>query len=260
VTGYRIMRNGSQIGTSTSTGYTDSTVAASTAYQYTVVATDAAGNVSAPSAPVQVTTPAAVPPHVAFVQSAGSISGQTVNLSAPSGTGDLLVLTASLYTGATNHIKTVTDSVGDNWTLIGSDDVSGHNSEGELWFTVTKAPVSTVTVTTGATALALQVQEFSGLGANPTEVSNIASQTGTAASASVAGAGLAIGFVAGHASAQTITVAGSYTTQSQESTTGSISSLVSGYQLSAPSGAQTFAGSFKTAMYWTAGVAVFTSS
>jgi chitodextrinase len=262
VTGYRIIRNGSQIGTATSTNYTDSTVSPGTSYQYTVIATDAAGNASAASTPIQVTTPNASSPHAAFVQSAESISGLTVNLSASSATGDLLVLSASLYTGATNHIKAVTDSAGDQWNLIGSDDVSGHNSEGELWFTVAKAPVSAVTVATGATSLALQVQEFSGLGANPTEVSNFASQTSTSASASVTGTGLAIGFVAGHASAQTISIAGTYTTQMQESTAGSssISSLVSGYQLSVPSGAQAFAGSFTAPMYWAAGIAVFTAT
>jgi hypothetical protein len=58
VTGYQIFRGGTQVGTSTTTAYTDSALTASTAYSYTVKATDAAGNVSAASSAVSVTTPA----------------------------------------------------------------------------------------------------------------------------------------------------------------------------------------------------------
>ncbi len=50
VTGYRIYRGGTQIGTvGTTTSYTDTSVAANTAYSYTVRAEDAAGNLSDPS-------------------------------------------------------------------------------------------------------------------------------------------------------------------------------------------------------------------
>ena len=56
VTGYRVYRNGTQVGTATATGYTDTGLAASTAYSYTVAAVDAAGNVSAASAAVTGTT------------------------------------------------------------------------------------------------------------------------------------------------------------------------------------------------------------
>ncbi|MDP3899712.1 MAG: LamG-like jellyroll fold domain-containing protein [bacterium] len=57
VTGYRVYRNGSQIGTVTSgTSYSSSGLSASTQYSYTVAAYDAAGNVSAQSSSVSVTT------------------------------------------------------------------------------------------------------------------------------------------------------------------------------------------------------------
>ena len=52
VTGYRIYRNGGEVGTSASTSYTDSGLAASTTNSYTVKAFDAAGNLSAASAAV----------------------------------------------------------------------------------------------------------------------------------------------------------------------------------------------------------------
>jgi chitodextrinase len=59
VTGYRIYRNGTQIGSSTTMSFTDTTVAPSTSYSYTVTALDAAGNESPQSAALPVTTPAA---------------------------------------------------------------------------------------------------------------------------------------------------------------------------------------------------------
>ena len=56
VTGYTVYRNGAQVGTSATTRYTDTGLAAATTYSYTVRARDAAGNVSAPSAALAVTT------------------------------------------------------------------------------------------------------------------------------------------------------------------------------------------------------------
>ncbi|GAB2610162.1 hypothetical protein GCM10027168_48890 [Streptomyces capparidis] len=58
VTGYVVYRNGTQVGTSTTTSFTDSGLTASTAYTYTVRARDAAGNTSAASAAVTGTTTA----------------------------------------------------------------------------------------------------------------------------------------------------------------------------------------------------------
>ncbi|MEW2167122.1 glycoside hydrolase family 6 protein [Streptomyces sp. NPDC007084] len=58
VTGYDIYRDGTKVGSSTTTSYTDSGLSASTTYRYTVRAKDAAGNVSAASAAVSATTKA----------------------------------------------------------------------------------------------------------------------------------------------------------------------------------------------------------
>jgi hypothetical protein len=60
VTGYRVLRNGKRIATISSTpSYVDMKVSPSTSYRYRVKAFDAAGNVSASSAAVNVTTRAA---------------------------------------------------------------------------------------------------------------------------------------------------------------------------------------------------------
>jgi hypothetical protein len=56
VTGYKIFRSGTQIGTSSSTTYQDGGRTPSTSYTYTVAANDAAGNTSAQSASASATT------------------------------------------------------------------------------------------------------------------------------------------------------------------------------------------------------------
>jgi chitodextrinase len=56
VTGYKVFRGGSQLGTSTTTSFTDTTASPSTTYSYTVSAYDAAGNNSAQSSPLSATT------------------------------------------------------------------------------------------------------------------------------------------------------------------------------------------------------------
>lgn len=56
VVGYRIFRDGAQIGTASATNYSDTGLTKSTAYSYTVLAYDAAGNPSAQTASVPATT------------------------------------------------------------------------------------------------------------------------------------------------------------------------------------------------------------
>ena len=58
VAGYRVYRNGVQVGTSAGTTFTDTGLSASTRYTYTVAAYDAAGNVSAQSSGTTATTSA----------------------------------------------------------------------------------------------------------------------------------------------------------------------------------------------------------
>ncbi len=59
VTGYKIFRGGTQVGTSATNSYSDTSLTASTAYAYTVSAYDAAGNNSAQTSIVSATTQAA---------------------------------------------------------------------------------------------------------------------------------------------------------------------------------------------------------
>ncbi len=57
VAGYTVHRDGVQVATSTTTGFTDTALTPATTYRYTVTARDAAGNSSAASAALVVTTP-----------------------------------------------------------------------------------------------------------------------------------------------------------------------------------------------------------
>jgi len=62
VSGYKIYRGGTLLGTSASTSYSDAHLAASTSYSYTVSAYDSAANNSAQSAPATATTQSSTPP------------------------------------------------------------------------------------------------------------------------------------------------------------------------------------------------------
>ena len=84
VTGYDIFRNGTKAGTTTSTSYTDTGLTASTTYQYAVDAYNAAGNHSAHSSSISVTTTNTKdtqPPTVPTTLKAGTPTNTTIPLS-----------------------------------------------------------------------------------------------------------------------------------------------------------------------------------
>jgi Calcineurin-like phosphoesterase len=193
---------------------------------------------------------------IKLATSAGA-SGATVTLPQAATNGELLIYGASQYTGSSNHISAVADNAGDKWTLIAAPDSTGHNSEGEFWYTYATGSVSTVTATTKATSIASEVQVFSGVTPGAVPASGSGSNTGLAASASTTAGGLEVGFVAGHGNAERITLGTGLTPQPQVSSAAgtSISTLTTGYETSGGSG--TFSATFPTAMYWASGVAVF---
>ncbi len=195
-------------------------------------------------------------------------SSTTLNGSFPVPTtaGHLLVLSASVYTGATNPITSVTDSAGNTWTRIGTAHfVAGHYSDGEMWYSANAKPVTTVTIhNASAVSASFEAQEFSGVATtNPLDVSAGTSNTGTAANSgsitTTAANELVVGFVAGHNNAQAIAVTSpGYAIQPQQTTTGTnIATVVTGVRVLATPGAQSFAGSFGSAMYWASDIATF---
>ena len=87
VTGYRIYRDGSLVGTSTTTSYIDTGLQAGSQHQYTVVAYDAAGNLSVASAVAPATTV-----DEPSVFTALSVRGRV-------GTGDQTLIMGLAFTG-----------------------------------------------------------------------------------------------------------------------------------------------------------------
>jgi chitodextrinase len=81
VTGYKIYRNGTQVGTSASTSFTDTGLTSNTNYSYTVSAHDAAGNDSAQSTPLGASTsPDTTPPSVPTGLSKTGATTTTISL------------------------------------------------------------------------------------------------------------------------------------------------------------------------------------
>jgi fibronectin type 3 domain-containing protein len=92
VTGYRVFRNGTQIGTPNTTFYQDTGLSPLTTYSYTVVAIDAAGNESAESVNVSAKTLQATPPSTPTSLQATVISLSQINLSWTASTDDVGVI------------------------------------------------------------------------------------------------------------------------------------------------------------------------
>lgn len=81
VTGYKVFRGASQIGTSPTNSYADNTVVGSTAYSYKVSAYDAVPNNSAQSTAANVTTPDTIAPSIPTGLTATAAGSTRINLS-----------------------------------------------------------------------------------------------------------------------------------------------------------------------------------
>jgi calcineurin-like phosphoesterase family protein len=244
------------------------TTSASTPLGSSTITVTGIGSSATHTVPVDLTVTAAGAAP-ALVQSAGaaessSSTALTGTFPTATGFGNLLVLSASVYTGASNRITSVSDSAGNAWTRIGTYSVSGHYSDGEMWFAANAKPVTSVTVhTASAATVSFAMQEYSGIRtANPLAISAGASNTGIIASSgsttSTVPDSLVVGFAAGHGNTQLVNVTSpGFTVLPQQTSTGTAASVVAGFMVADTPGPQSFAAKFDTAMYWAAGVAVF---
>ena len=116
VTAYDVRRNGTTVGSPTMTSFTDTGLTANTAYTYTVVARDAAGNASSASAPLSVTT------------SAGSGSGEAVSYEAES-SGNTLAGGAVVASSANCSGGAKVGYVGNGGTLTFNNVSSGSSGD-----------------------------------------------------------------------------------------------------------------------------------
>lgn len=118
VTGYRVYRGGNQIGTPTTNSYTDTGLAASTSYSYTVAAYDAAGNASGQSVSVQASTPASggtdtIPPSVPTSVSASAVSASSIAVAWAASTDNVGVTGYRIYRGGVSIGTSATTSYSD---------------------------------------------------------------------------------------------------------------------------------------------------
>lgn len=159
VTGYRVYRNGTQVGTSTGTTFTDTGLSASTHYTYTVAAFDAAGNVSSQSSGVTATTSAS--------SGGGGGGGCTAAYSVTNQWSNGFTANVTVTnngTTPTNGWK-VTWNWGGNQAITNSwNDVESHSGASE---TVTNASYNGSIAAGGNTAFGFQAT-YSGTNASPT--------------------------------------------------------------------------------------------
>ena len=110
VAGYHVLRNGVVTGTTANVYYVDTGLAQSATYSYTVEAFDLAGNVSAPSPWVSVTTADATAPSVPAKISAAPVSIAKINVSWSASADNVAVgsyIVFSLFSGSAVSNRTV---------------------------------------------------------------------------------------------------------------------------------------------------------
>ena len=147
VDSYVVLRDGVMIGTSAAASFTDDGVAPETSYAYTVIAVDAAGNASAQSAALSVTTPAlpgTLPIEFRGV-STGKSTTSTLNIARPNASvpGDILI--ASIDVRATSTITAPT-----GWNMIRTDQAGSAMTKITYWRLVTATDPASYTWSFGA--------------------------------------------------------------------------------------------------------------
>jgi chitodextrinase len=138
VAGYRIYRNGTQVGIATGATYSDTGLAVNTTYSYTVNAYDPAGNVSAQSSVVSATTfnvsiPTAVQHIGSKVTAGNSIGGYTeydIRFDAAVLSGNCIIVGVSWDTNGVT--PTITDDKNNIYTA-GPSTSDGHQAIG-IWY------------------------------------------------------------------------------------------------------------------------------
>ena len=162
VAGYNVYRNGTRVATLTGTSYTDTGLAGSTSYSYTVNAYDAAGNVSALSAVATAKTVDTIAPSVPTGLKATASGGTTVNLTWTRSTDNVGVTGYNVYrntvlvataTGASYADTGLTSGTAYSYTVAALD-AAGNLSAHSTTATATTADTVAPSVPAGLTATA----------------------------------------------------------------------------------------------------------
>lgn len=153
VTGYRVYRNGSHIGNSGTTSYSDGGRTGSTTYSYQVAAYDAVPNVSGLTSAINVTTPDTIAPSIPTSLSATAVSPSQINLSwgASTDTGGSGLAGYRVYRNGSHIASPSTNSFSDtglatstsySYTVAAYDNATNTSGQSNTASATTLAPVS----------------------------------------------------------------------------------------------------------------------
>ena len=123
VTGYRVYRNGSQVGTSSGTSFSDTGLSEATSYSYRVAATDDDGNLSAQCGAVSVTTADATAPSVPSNLQGTAASASQVDLTWTASTDNLAVAGYRVYRNG----SLVGTTAGTSWSDTGLSEATSYS-------------------------------------------------------------------------------------------------------------------------------------
>ncbi|MBI3804989.1 MAG: fibronectin type III domain-containing protein [Nitrospirae bacterium] len=168
VAGYRVYRNGTQVGTTATASYADSGLVASTTYSYTISAYDAAGNASAQTSAVSVKTSAApdtTAPVLSGIGTTGITSGGAtvgwttnepattqVEYGATATYGLLSTLNSTLATSHSVALTGLSASTVYHYRVISRDGAGNIATSGDNTFTTALPPDTTAPVISGIAA------------------------------------------------------------------------------------------------------------
>jgi chitodextrinase len=185
VAGYQIFRNGTQVGTTSSTSYTDTGLTASTTYDYSVAAYDLSNNHSSQTGQIMVTTlapPLHAPTFVQMTQTQIS-SGSSVSVPFNSATtsGNTIVAYV-IWSNAASAI--VTDSQGNAFTSVTAPVSWGGGNSTQIFYATNVAGGADTVTATFRNAVSsfgvIYIHEYAGISAtNPVDVT--VSATGSSA-------------------------------------------------------------------------------
>jgi chitodextrinase len=111
VAGYHVFRNGNAIASTAAAAFSDSGLTPNTTYNYSVSAYDSAGNVSARSAPVSVTTPAPdlTPPSIPSGLQSSNVTSSSATLTWNASTDNVAVAGYQIFrNGSSSPVGTTT--------------------------------------------------------------------------------------------------------------------------------------------------------
>jgi chitodextrinase len=153
VTGYQIYRDNAQIGTSSSTAYSDTGVQPNSTHSYFVVAFDSSGNHSTTSNSATVSTPSdSTPPPAPTNLTATALSDTRVNLAWTASSDNIGVTGYQIFRGGvqigtatgTTYADTTTQASTSYSYIVKASDAAGNVSGASNTATATTPPPSTV--------------------------------------------------------------------------------------------------------------------